>query len=100
MTDNKLNKRDVKRLLSEIVTAMNVSRDVKVELREYKNRIAITSLSSGVIRLNRSLLNRRWTMTKFGEDPEQAIRRILKHEVLHIKLGTKWHPPKYFKDLI
>lgn len=88
-------------ILKELKDELNIVDEVKIELRDYKRLIASTSIEKKIIRINRKILNEDFVLNVLGEKShEDFIRKVLKHELMHIKLKTKWHVPKYFNDLL
>jgi hypothetical protein len=58
-------------------------------IRRYSARSAFCELRSGRVYLNEALLG-------LGEE---AIRYLIAHELVHIKLGTKWHDGEFYRLL-
>ncbi len=90
----------LKDLLEKIKRELGIEENIKIELKDYKRLIASTSLEKNVIRINRKVLDKKFVEKRLGYSHEDFIKRVLKHELMHIKLKTKWHTPQYFEDLI
>ncbi len=60
--------------------------EVNVEIKEFKRKVASVSLNNNTIRINKEVL-----------EDEVFLRKILLHELLHIKLNTKWHTPEFLE---
>ncbi len=76
----------IHRILKEIKQELNVNDDIKISIKNYKRKMASVSLDKKIIRINKEIIN-----------DEEILREILYHEILHIKLNTKWHTPEFFK---
>ncbi len=90
----------LKDLLEKIKRELGIKDNIKIELKDYKRLIASTSLEKNVIRINRKVLDKKFVEKRLGYNHEDFIKRVLKHELMHIKLKTKWHMPQYFEDLM
>jgi len=83
-------KDDVRRLLEKAKNAVEVKSRVKLVLYPMKYKVASISLKTGVIRLNKNLL-------ELFTDEE--LYYILIHELLHIKHATLNHGEEFYKSL-
>ena len=83
-----MEKQKVKELLKELEEIAGI-KNVKLEFRKMKRKLASTSLNKGIIRLNKVVLT----------FPEHMIKFILAHEIAHIKLKTKYHDVEFRKIL-
>jgi len=88
-------------LLEKSKNELEIEENIKIRVRDYKRLIASASIEKKIIRINRKILNKKFVEKKLGEkNYEKFIIKVLKHELMHIKLKTKWHVPQYFEDLI
>ncbi len=93
--------RNLKDLVEEIKKELGIEEKVKIELKNYKRLIASTSLEKNIIRINRKILDKDFVEKKLGyENHEEFVMKVLKHELMHIKLKTRWHVPQYFEKLM
>ena len=93
--------KDLEDLLEKIKKELGIEEKVKIELKDYKKLIASTSLKKNIIRINRKIIDKDFVEKKLGyRTYEDFIIKILKHELMHIKLKTKWHIPQYFEKLM
>jgi len=74
----------LKNILEELKEELDISEDIKVITKNYKQKLASVSLDKKLIRINKKIL-----------DDEKLLRKILFHELLHIKLDTRWHTPEF-----
>jgi len=74
----------LKNILEELKEELGIIEDVNVITKNYKRKLASVSLDKRLIRINKKIL-----------DDEKLLRKILFHELLHIKLDTKWHTPEF-----
>jgi len=79
----------VEKILAEYVPQLGINSEVKVKLRNYKTRSAFCNLKTNTIYLNTVLLD-------LGEE---VARYLLLHELIHIKLGIRYHNDEFYKLL-
>ena len=79
----------IKEILRNYKLQLEVNEDVKVRVRNYKTRAALSNLKTKTIYINRNLLD-------LGED---VLGYLILHELLHIKLNSKYHNDAFYKML-
>lgn len=79
----------IEEILRECKTLLGIDEHVKVKVKSYKTRIAFCNLKNKTIYINENLLD-------LGED---TLRYIILHELLHIKLNSKYHNEMFHKLL-
>jgi predicted metal-dependent hydrolase len=79
----------IKEILRNYKLQLEVNEDVKVRVRNYKTRAALSNLKTKTIYINRNLLD-------LGED---VLGYLILHELLHIKLNSKYHSDAFYKML-
>jgi len=85
-----IDRKSLKSIMRELKTTLNLEDDIKLELRPMKTKAASTSLKRKIIRLNKNLI---------PNISHEAIRYLILHELIHIKLNTIHHT-KDFYDII
>lgn len=78
----------VKRIFEHYKKVLGLE-DVKLEFKEYKTKIASCSLKRRKITLSTRLLNL----------DDSVIKYIILHELLHLKLNSKYHGNEFHKLL-
>jgi predicted metal-dependent hydrolase len=76
-------------ILKECKLQLGINDDVKVKVRNYKTRAAFSNLKTKTIYINRNLLDL----------DEDALKYLIIHELLHIKLNSKYHSDTFYKTL-
>ncbi|MCD6546956.1 MAG: hypothetical protein J7K22_00160 [Nanoarchaeota archaeon] len=79
---------------------LGLEENISLEFRDYKSWIAATFLNKRIIRLNRNILKKGWARKNGIDNHRKFLRRVIKHELMHIKTKSKWHNPRYFWDLM
>jgi len=79
----------IERILSEYRLMLGIRDDVKVRVRRYKTKAALSNIKTRTIYINKDLLD-------LGEE---IIRYLLLHELLHIKLQGKYHDERFYAML-
>ena len=79
----------VERILEEYKRSLGLDGEVKVKVRNYRTRVAFADLKTKTIYINKRLLD-------LGE---RALRYLILHELLHIKLNSKYHSKEFHKLL-
>jgi predicted metal-dependent hydrolase len=79
----------VKQILEEYKKKLGINEDVKVKIRRYKTKSAFINLKTKTIYINESLLD-------LGEE---VIRYLILHELIHLKLNSKYHIAEFNKTL-
>ena len=80
---------NLKLILNEMKKELGISEDVKVVVKPMKTKAASVTLGKNEIRINRNLLSL----------DEDCIRYLILHELIHIKLKTKYHTEAFYKIL-
>ncbi len=76
----------INKIVEELKKELEIEGIIKVHLKNYKSKIASVSLDKKIIRINKKII-----------DDEILLKEVLYHELLHIKLNTKWHTPEFIK---
>ena len=79
----------IERVLSEYRLMLGIRDDVKVRVRRYRTKAALSNIKTRTIYINKDLLD-------LGED---VIKYLLLHELLHIKLQSKYHDERFYTTL-
>ena len=79
----------IERVLSEYRLMLGIRDDVKVRVRRYRTKAALSNIKTRTIYINKDLLD-------LGED---VIKYLLLHELLHIKLQSKYHDERFYAML-
>jgi predicted metal-dependent hydrolase len=79
----------IKEILRNHKLQLGINEDIKVKIRNYKTRAALSNLKTKTIYINKNLLC-------LGED---VIGYLILHELLHIKLNSKYHSDAFYKTL-
>ncbi|PVU72755.1 hypothetical protein DDW07_02145 [Acidilobus sp. SCGC AC-742_E15] len=79
----------IKKVLSEYSLILGIKDNVKVKVRRYKTRAASSNITTGTIYINKDLLD-------LGED---VIRYLILHELVHIKLRSRYHDERFYTTL-
>jgi len=77
---------EVFKLLEEIKKRMGVKEDIKVVIKPYKKKIAFVYIDKNTIYINEKIL-----------DNKKLVEEVLWHELMHIKLKTRWHTKEFFE---
>ncbi len=95
---------DAQRRVEELFARLCEEYDVEasLEFRAYKRRIALVLLRRGIVRLNVRLLDDAARRDLIGRDEPCLVfvERVLRHELVHLKLRTVYHPPGSFQTLV
>ena len=85
-----MNYRDIiERVLSEYRLMLGIGDDVKVKVRRYRTKAASSNIKTRTIYINEDLLD-------LSED---IIKYLVLHELLHIKLQSKYHDERFYAML-
>lgn len=76
-------------MAKEIGESMGLERELSVKIKKFKEKIAYVSLDTGVISLNERII-----------DDEELVKKVLTHEIRHLKSGSKWHGPEFFEGKV
>jgi len=79
----------VNEILEEYKRSLGINHDVKIKLRRYKTKSAFVNLKTMTIFINELLLD-------LGEE---VIRYLVLHELIHLKLNSKYHDSEFNKIL-
>jgi len=79
----------VNEILEEYKRSLGINQDVKIKLRRYKSKSAFVNLKTRTIFINELLLD-------LGEE---VIRYLVLHELIHLKLNSKYHDSEFNKIL-
>jgi len=91
----------LKELLEKVKKELGIEDEIKIEIKDYKKIIASASIEKKIIRINRKILDREFVEKELGKSNHRKfIEKVLKHELMHIKLKTRWHIPQYFENLM
>lgn len=83
-----MKKGEVKELFEQYKKVLGL-KDVKLEFKDYKTKVASCSLKTRRVTLSTKLLGME----------EHVIKYILLHELLHLKLNSKFHGEEFHKLL-
>ena len=95
-----ITKEEVIALTNKLRKELGIKNEIKVEFKKYKRLLGNASIKRNVIRLNEDILNMKWIKENYVKDQLEFIKKLIKHELMHIKTKSKWHNPKYFWDLM
>lgn len=76
----------LKEILEELKKELGIKERVKIVKKDYKRKLGSVSIEKKEIRISKKILN-----------DEKLLRKVLYHELLHIKLKTKWHTPEFWE---
>ena len=79
----------VNEILEEYKRSLGINQDVKIKLRRYKSKSAFVNLKTRTVFINELLLD-------LGEE---VIRYLVLHELIHLKLNSKYHDSEFNKIL-
>ncbi|MEM1605300.1 MAG: M48 family metallopeptidase [Fervidicoccaceae archaeon] len=79
----------IKRIVEDYKQKLGISCEVNVKVRSYKTRSAFVNLKTKTIYINKELI-------PLGED---VLRYLILHELLHLKLNSKYHDGEFHKIL-
>lgn len=79
----------IKEIIDEYKKKLGINEEVKVKIKEYKARSAFVNLKTRTIYINKVLL----------ELGREVIEYLILHELIHIKLNSKYHHGEYHKIL-
>ena len=79
----------VNEILEEYKRSLGINQDVKIKLRRYKTKSAFVNLKTKTIFINELLLD-------LGEE---VVRYLVLHELIHLKLNSKYHDSEFNKEL-
>jgi len=71
----------IKKILDAYRLQLGVDEDVKIKIRRYRTRAAFSNIKTKTIYINKELLD-------LGEE---TLKYLILHELIHIKLNTKYH---------
>jgi Predicted metal-dependent hydrolase len=84
-----VNYRNIKEILSKYKFQIGINEEIKIKVRNYKTRAAFCNLKTKTIYINKNLLD-------LNED---ILEYLILHELLHIKLNSKYHNDDFYKIL-
>jgi predicted metal-dependent hydrolase len=79
----------IERHLLRYKLMLGIRDDVKVEVRRYRTKAALSNIKTRTIYINKDLLD-------LGED---VIEYLVLHELLHIKLQSRYHDERFYSML-
>jgi predicted metal-dependent hydrolase len=79
----------IKRVLEEYRLKLEINSEVKVKVKNYKTIAALTNLKTRTIYINEKLL----------DVSEKALRYLILHELIHLKLDNKYHDKMFYEIL-
>ncbi|AAC07959.1 M48 metallopeptidase family protein [Aquifex aeolicus] len=83
-------KERVENLLKELKERLGIEREVKIELKRFKRKLAPVSLTKRVIYINRELIPKL---------SDEELGYLIAHELLHLKHGI-YHISEFEKELL
>ena len=85
-----MNKNQLKNLFNSIKKDLNITDNIRLELRPMKIKAASISIHKRVIRLNKNILSYL---------DEKTIKYLMIHELIHYKLKSIYHTEKFYRQL-
>lgn len=85
-----MNKEQLKEILNELKDNLNISENIKIELRPMKTKAASISLKKNTIRINKNIIP---TLTP------DCIKYLILHELTHYKLKSTYHNGDFHKQI-
>jgi predicted metal-dependent hydrolase len=79
----------IKEILREYKLRLGIHEEVKVKVRNYKTRAAFCNIKTKTIYINKNLLDL----------DKDILEYLILHELLHIKLNSKYHSGEFYKIL-
>jgi predicted metal-dependent hydrolase len=79
----------IKKILDAYRLQLGVDEDVKIKIRRYRTRAAFSNIKTKTIYINKELLD-------LGEE---TLKYLILHELIHIKLNTKYHNGEFHSIL-
>jgi predicted metal-dependent hydrolase len=85
-----MNKGQLREILNELEEDLDISENIKIELRPMKTKAASISLKKNTIRINKNIIP---TL-----DPD-CIKYLILHELTHLKLKSTYHNSDFHKQI-
>jgi len=85
-----LNINDLKEVLQELKKELNISEEIKLEIKPMKTQAASISFRTNIIRVNKNLIN---------DLDIECFRYLILHELIHYKTKSKYHNYVFYKQL-
>ena len=79
----------INRIVEEYKKQLGINGEIKVKIRSYRTKAAFVNLKTRTIYINGRLLNL----------DEGVVKYLILHELLHIKLNSKYHSRKFYELL-
>jgi predicted metal-dependent hydrolase len=79
----------IKEILRKYKLRLGINEEVKVKVRNYKTRAAFCNIKTKTIYINKNLLDL----------DDDILEYLILHELLHIKLNSKYHTDDFCKML-
>jgi predicted metal-dependent hydrolase len=79
----------VEEILKKYKEALGINDEIRVKIKKYKTRPAFINLKTKTIFINENLL----------ELGEEVLRYLILHELIHLKLNSKYHDDKFNRIL-
>jgi predicted metal-dependent hydrolase len=79
----------VEKILKKYKEALGINDEVRVKIKKYKTKSAFINLKTKTIFINENLL----------ELGEEVLKYLILHELIHLKLNSKYHGGKFNKIL-
>lgn len=79
----------VEEILKKYKEALGINDEVRVKIKKYKTRSAFINLKTKTIFINENLL----------ELGEEVLRYLILHELIHLKLNSKYHDGEFNRIL-
>ncbi|MFN4046688.1 MAG: SprT-like domain-containing protein, partial [Acidilobaceae archaeon] len=85
-----MNKDMLKDIVNKIKTDLNISEEIKIELKPMKTKAASISLRRNIIRINKNIL---------PHLDQESIKYLILHELIHYKLKNRYHNSDFYRQL-
>ena len=85
-----MNKEQLKGILNELKENLNISENIRIELRSMKTKAASISLKKNTIRINKDII------PTLNQD---CIKYLILHELTHYKLRSTYHNGDFHKQM-
>jgi predicted metal-dependent hydrolase len=79
----------VEEILKKYKEELGINDEVRVKIKKYKTRSAFINLKTKTIFINENLL----------ELGEEVLRYLILHELIHLKLNSKYHDSEFNRTL-
>lgn len=81
---------DLKKVLQELKKELNISDEIKLEIKPMKTQAASISFRTKTIRINKNLID---------DLDMECFRYLILHELIHYKTKSKYHNYVFYKYL-